>query len=289
MSDFIIMSDTTCDLPDNYLSQYNIPILPLRYTLGDTTYGSELNMEYSEFYKRMRNGELPTTSACNPDDAETCFRRYLDQGKDILHISFSSALSSSYNTCAIVARDLSSEYPNNKIIVIDSKCASMGEGLYVDKAVKLRNDGFSIEDTAAWLEEHKLNFCHQFTVDDLHNLYRGGRVSKATAIVGTLINVKPILHVDDEGRLIPLSNVRGRKRSLTTLVDNMEKSMSTYNGDKSTVFIGHGDCIEDAEFVANLVKERFGITDIMINFISPTIGTHSGPGTLALFFMGTTR
>lgn len=287
MNKYVITSDTTCDLPKSYTEEHGIDIIPLYYNMNDVVYGDEINLEPSDFYARMRSGELPTTMACNPDWVEKCFRKHLDNGEDILHLAFSSALSSSYNTCALVGRELSEEYPDRKIIVIDSKCASMGEGLFVYKAVCNRTNGMSIEDNAAWLEDNKLHICHQFTVDDLHHLHRGGRVSKATAVIGTLINVKPILHVDNEGALISLSNVRGRKKSLNTLLDNMEKSMNGYEND--VVFISHGDCIKDAEYVAEQVKKRFGIQEVMINYVCPTVGAHSGPGTLALFFMGETR
>lgn len=287
MNNYIITSDTTCDLPESYTKEHEIEIIPLYYNMDDVVYGDEVNLEPADFYNRMRNGKLPTTMACNPDKVENCFRKYLDKGLDILHIAFSSALSSSYNTCAVVGRELAEEYPGRTIIVIDSKCASMGEGLFIYKAVCNRNDGMSIEDNAKWLEENKLHVCHQFTVDDLHHLHRGGRVSKATAIIGTLINVKPVLHVDNEGALVSLNNVRGRKKALNTLVDNMEKTCGGYDND--VIFISHGDCIKDANYVAEQIKKRFGIDKIMINYVCPTVGAHSGPGTLSLFFMGETR
>jgi DegV family protein with EDD domain len=170
--------------------------------------------------------------------------------------------------------------------VVDSLCASLGEGLLVHKAVQLKEKGKSLDEIASWLEENKLNLCHIFTVDDLHHLHRGGRVSKTSAIIGTLINVKPVLHVDNEGHLIPLNNVRGRKKALISLV---EARLDGYRDQNDTVFISHGDCLEDAEFVASLVKERYGINDILINYVCPTIGAHSGPGTVALFFMGNKR
>lgn len=287
MNNYIITSDTTCDLPESYTKEHEIEIIPLYYNMDDVVYGDEVNLEPADFYNRMRNGKLPTTMACNPDKVENCFRKYLDKGLDILHIAFSSALSSSYNTCAVVGRELAEEYPGRTIIVIDSKCASMGEGLFIYKAVCNRNNGMSIEDNAKWLEENKLHVCHQFTVDDLHHLHRGGRVSKATAIIGTLINVKPVLHVDNEGALVSLNNVRGRKKALNTLVDNMEKTCGGYDND--VIFISHGDCIKDANYVAEQIKKRFGIDKIIINYVCPTVGAHSGPGTLALFFMGETR
>ncbi len=287
MSSYAITTDTTCDLPNEYLKQNNIDIITLYYSMDDVIYGDDKNIEPSEFYNMMRNGKMPTTMACNPENTEQCFRKYLEAGQDVLHIAFSSALSSSYNTAAIVGRELAEEYKDRTIIVIDSKAASMGEGLMVYKAVQNREQGMNIKDNAAWLEENKLHFCHQFTVDDLNHLHRGGRVSKATAIIGTMINVKPVLHVDDEGRLISLSNVRGRKKSLNTLVDNMEKTCTGFEND--IVFISHGDCLKDAEYVRDQIRERFGIQNFMINYVCPTVGAHSGPGTLALFFMGNKR
>jgi DegV family protein with EDD domain len=287
MNNYIITSDTTCDLPDSYVAEHGIDIIPLYYRMNDVIYGEENTMTPSDFYNEMRNGKMPTTMACNPETAEKHFRKYLEQGLDILHIAFSSELSSSYNTAAITARELASEYPDNKIIVIDSRAASMGEGLMVYKAICNRDNGMNIDDNAKWVEDNKLHFCHQFTVDDLHHLHRGGRVSKATAIIGTMINVKPVLHVDDEGRLIPLSNVRGRKKALNTLIDNMEETMKGYDND--IVFISHGDCLDDAIYVSDKIKERFGIDKFMINYVCPTVGAHSGPGTLALFFMGDKR
>lgn len=284
---FTIISDTTCDLPQDYISENQIDIIPLYYSMDNVIYGDENNMSPEEFYTRMRGGEMPTTIASNPETTKKHYRKHLENGKDILQISFSSALSSSYNTYCIVANELKEEFPERKIIVIDSLCASMGEGLFVYKAVNLRKQGKTIEETEKWLLENRLYFCHQFTVDSLFHLHRGGRVSKATAILGTMINVKPVLHVDNEGRLIPLKNVRGRKKSLNSLVDNMEELIGVFENDM--VMIGHGDCIDDAVYVKEQIKKRFGIKNFMINHICPTIGTHSGPDTLALFFMGEKR
>jgi DegV family protein with EDD domain len=289
MNKYIISTDTTSDLPEDYLQQHNISLLPLYYNFNGTVYGDKTFLTPKEFYDMMRKGAMPTTMAVNPELAKEVFTKLLDQGYDVLHIAFSSALSGSCSVAATVARELMDERPGSKIIVIDSLCASLGEGLLLHKAVGLMKDGKSIDETAEWLEQNKLNLCHMFTVDDLHHLHRGGRVSKATAIIGTLINVKPVLHVDNEGRLIPLLNVRGRKKALISLVDQMEASMKGYAGSNDIAFISHGDCIEDAEFVGDLVKERFGIKEVLIHYVSPTIGAHSGPGTVALFFMGNTR
>lgn len=289
MNNFIITTDTTCDLPQDYLQQHNIPLLPLYYSFNGTVYGEKIILEPKEFYDRMRKGEMPTTMAVNPGTAKEIFSDLLDKGYDILHIAFSSALSGSCSVAGTVARELCDERPEAKILVIDSLCASLGEGLLVHKAVKLKESGKSIDEIADWLEKNKLHLCHLFTVDDLHHLHRGGRVTKAAAIIGTLINVKPVLHVNNEGRLIPLNNVRGRKKALISLVDAMEEKLKDYNGLNEDIFISHGDCEEDARFVADQIRERFGINSILINFVSPTIGSHSGPGTIALFFMGKER
>jgi DegV family protein with EDD domain len=289
MNQYLITTDTTSDLPEDYLKQHNITMLPLYYNFEGTVYGDKVFLDPKEFYDKMRKGAMPTTMAVNPETARNVFVALLDQGYDILHIAFSSALSGSCSVAATVARELMEERPGTKIIVIDSLCASLGEGLLVHKAVKLKEAGKSIDETSEWLEQNKLNLCHMFTVDDLHHLHRGGRVSKATAIIGTLINVKPVLHVDNEGRLIPLNNVRGRKKALLSLVDQMEERLKDYDGQNDIVFISHGDSYEDAEYVGNLVKERFGIQEVLIHYVSPTIGAHSGPGTIALFFMGKSR
>ncbi len=289
MKQFIITTDTTCDLPQEYLDQHNISLLPLYYSINETVYGEENALDPKEFYKIMRNGAMPTTMAVNPDTARNVFTNLLQKGYDILHIAFSSPLSGSCSVAATTAIELCEENPDAKIIVIDSLCASMGEGLLVHKAVQLKESGKSIDKVAQWLESNKLNLCHLFTVDDLHHLHRGGRVSKASAIIGTLINVKPVLHVNNEGRLLPLNNVRGRKKALTTLVDLMEEKTKNYPIKNDIVFISHGDSLEDAQFVASTIKERLHIDQCLINMISPTIGSHAGPGTIALFFMGSER
>lgn len=289
MKKYIITTDTTCDLPQEFLVQNNMGLIPLYYSINNTIYGEDKFLDPKEFYNIMRGGAMPTTMAVNPDLARSIFNKYLKEGYDILHIAFSSALSGSCSVAATVARELSDEHPDSKLIVIDSLCASLGEGLLVYKAVKLKESGKTIDEVGSWLESNKLNLCHMFTVDDLFHLHRGGRVSKAAAIIGTLINVKPVLHVDNEGRLIPLNNVRGRKKALISLVDQMEVRLKNYDYNNDIFFISHGDCIEDAEYVADLIRERFGINDYLIHYVSPTIGAHSGPGTVALFFMGRER
>ena len=244
-------------------------------------------MPPAEFYERMKNGELPQSQANNPAVIEDKFRAILDKGLDIIHIAFSSALSGSYNNVCMVANELREEYTDAKITVIDSMNVSLGETIMLLHATELKEKGLSYEDIVSDLEEYKNHINVQFTVDDLFHLHRGGRVSKATAIIGTLINVKPVLHVDNEGHLTSVCNVRGRKKALLKLVELMGEQIDGYQND--IVFISHGDCLEDAEFVAAQVKERFGIQNFLIDYVSPTIGAHSGPGTVALFYLGNTR
>ncbi|HKL98608.1 MAG TPA: DegV family protein [Mobilitalea sp.] len=289
MKNYIITTDSTCDLPEDYISSHGLRVLPLYYNFNETVYGGSNDLKPKEFYDKMRGGAMPTTMAVNPDTANEIFSELLKEGYDILHIAFSSNLSGSCSVAATTARELCDEIPGAKITVVDSLCASLGEGLLVYKAVQLKESGKSIDEVTNWLEENKLNLCHIFTVDDLHHLHRGGRVSKATAIIGTLISVKPVLHVDDEGHLVPLLNVRGRKKALISLVDQMEKRIEGFRDKNDIVFVSHGDSLEDAEYVASTVKERFGIEASLINYVSPTIGAHSGPGTIALFFIGNPR
>ncbi len=290
MDSFLITTDTTADLPEDYLTKHNIDTLSLTYTLEGVTYDREHPLDVKEFYNTMRNGSLPTTSQVNPETAKTTLKDIAEKNQcDILHIAFSSGLSGSYGSVRIAVQELEEENFPFRILVVDSLCASLGEGLLVHKAVTMRDQGASLDETVKWLEENKLHIVHNFTVDDLNHLYRGGRVSKTAAFIGTIVNIKPILHVDNEGHLIPLSKVRGRKKSLISLVDSMEKQMGSYRDQNNIVFISHGDSVEDAKFVAKLVKERFGIESFLINYVGPTIGAHSGPGTIALFYMGEYR
>ncbi|SFQ35356.1 EDD domain protein, DegV family [Lachnospiraceae bacterium XBB1006] len=290
MNDYIILTDSTTDLPLTYFKEHNVHYVTLPYTIDGETYEGEHQLDGKTFYSRMRNGSLPTTSQVNPETALEAYRSIISTNNcDILCIAFSSGLSGTYNSFRIAAEEYTEEDPDHKIIVIDSLAASLGEGLMVHKAVCLKNKGYSLEENADWITKHRENFVHNFTVDDLFHLHRGGRVSKATAIVGTLANVKPILHVDSEGHLINVGKVRGRKKALTALVDAMEKQIGEYRDKNDIVFISHGDCEEDAKEVANMITNRFGIQNFLINPISPTIGAHAGPGTVALFYLGDYR
>ena len=288
MKPYIISTDCMADLPADFIEQHNLSIHPLYFQIGDQTYSAtEGTLSEEEFYDKMRNGEMPTTMASNPEFIEQSFSENLAKGYDILHISFSSGLSSSYNNTAVTAKSMMEEHPDSKIIVIDSLCASMGQGLLVYYACKKKEEGATIDELAQYIEELIPHICHQFTVDNLFHLHRGGRVSRATAIIGTIANIKPVLHVDNEGKLINIAKIRGRKRSLTTLVDNMEQAMQGY--DNPIVFISHGDCLEDALFVKEQIEERFGIHEFLINYVGSTIGAHTGPGVVALFFLGSER
>ena len=288
MRNFVISTDTTSDLPESFIKENGIDIHPLYYAFGSEIYGADHVLSQKDFYARMRNGEMPNTMATNPEVSKQFFEKRIQEGLDVLHIAFSSALSSSYNNSSLAAAEVMEENPDSKVIVLDSLSASMGEGLIVYKAIQLKKEGKSIDEVAEYLRTHMLNFCHQFTVDDLNHLHRGGRVSKATAILGTLASIKPMLHVSNEGELIAIGKVHGRKKSLVALVDKMDETLGSFRDKNDIVFLSHGDCLEDAELVASLVKERFGL-DVWINQVCPTIGAHSGPGTVALFYMGDER
>ena len=273
----------------DYYEKQGVGVASLTYTLDGTTYDMYTTIPSHDFYDAMRGGSMPTTSQVNPSDMRTLFEPYLKEGKDILHIAFSSGLSGSYNSSRIAAEELAEEYPDAKIVTIDSLSASLGQGLLVHKAVQMKADGKSFDEIAKWVEDHKLNLCHMFTVGDLNHLYRGGRISKLTAVFGTMVNIKPVLHVDQEGKLVNIDKVRGRKKSLSGLVDKMEEKIGSYRHKNDVIFISHGDCLEDAKYVAKQVEERFGYTEFMYNNVGATIGAHAGPGTVALFFLGDER
>jgi len=285
--EYIISTDTTSDLPKAYVEENNLHLLSFNYIIDEVTYDLENDLPYKEFYDKMRDGAKPMTSQVNPEYAKNFFQELISKyDTDILHIGFSSGLSGSYNNTRAAALEVMEENPGRKIMVVDSLAASLGQGLLVHKAIKLKNKGQSMDEVCSWLEENKLKICHYFTVDDLVYLLRGGRVSKTSAFAAGVLNIKPILHIDNEGHLVALSKVRGRKKSLKELVDNMEKRLLPGESD---VFISHSDCIEDANSLANSIKERFGIDALIINHIGPTIGAHTGPGTVTLFFMGKER
>ncbi|MCI8442413.1 MAG: DegV family protein [Provencibacterium sp.] len=284
---YVITSDNTTDLPQEFIQKNNLPLAFLSYSIDDQEYTQEDGLEIGEFYRLMREGKMTKTGMVNPEGARALFEPILKQGMDILHLAFSSGLSGTFASCRAAAQELLAEYPERRIEVVDTLAASLGEGLIVYKALKLKSEGKSLEEVLQWVEENRLHLCHYFTVDDLHFLHRGGRVSKAAAVMGTMLGIKPVLHVDDEGHLIPITKVRGRKQSLIKLVDYMQELSKGYEND--IIFISHGDCMEDAQYVADEVRSRLGIQNFIINHVGPTIGAHSGPGTLALFFFGEHR
>ena len=290
MRDFVIMTDSCCDLSDRAARELGLEVLPLVFHLKGTDYANYLDgreISFPDFYAQVRSGENVTTAAVNVGQFEAAMRPILESGRDVLSISFSSALSTTYQSSVIAAEGLRSEFPDAKILTVDSLCASLGQGLLVWLCAKEKQAGRSIDEVCAYAEETKGRVCHWFTVDDLNHLKRGGRVSAAAALFGTMLSVKPVLHVDDEGRLIPMSKVRGRKSSLLALVDAMEKTAVDPAG--QTVFISHGDCEEDARFVGDEIRRRLGVPEVRINYIGPVVGSHAGPGTVALFFLGNKR
>jgi DegV family protein with EDD domain len=287
MSNYQIITDSCCDLPQEVLQEKGLLAVSLNMLFRGQTIADSVSEDTKAFYEAMRQGESATTSAANPDAWANAMEPVLAQGKDVLVIAFSSGLSTTYQSAVIAADELREKYPDRKIAVVDSLCASLGQGLLCWHAARKRDEGLSLEALTAWLEEHKLNLCHWFTVDDLAYLKRGGRISAATALVGTLLNIKPVLHVDDEGHLVSVSKSRGRKASLQAMVDQMEKS--ALPGENDYIMICHGDCYEDAQLLANMCKEKLGVKEVFIGYTGAVIGSHSGPGTLALFFLGSKR
>lgn len=287
---FEIVTDSTANLPEDIIEQYNLSILSLSFIVEGTEYKGYVKgetVDLNQFYQMMREKKEITTSLANTQAAYDMMKPILEAGKDVLYLAFSSGLSSTYQAVNAAVEELKEEFPNRKIFCVDSLSAALGEGLFVKYVIDKREEGASIEDAYQWAMDNRLKIVHAFTVDDLFFLKRGGRISAATAVIGTALNVKPVLHVDNEGHLISLNNVRGRKKSLDALVKMMEEKVENPEG--QVVYISHGDCIKDAEYVANKVKERFPVKEVMIRTLDPVIGAHSGPGTVALFFYGKER
>jgi DegV family protein with EDD domain len=289
MRNFVITADSNCDLLPEYIKEKKIGIIPHYYDIDGVTYGDEINLTTKEFYDKMREGKMPTTMASNPAVIRETFQKYIEQELDVLHISFSSTLSGGHSNVVVGAAEICEENPGSRIAVLDSLNVSLGEGMVIMKAVMMKEAGKSMDEIIKWIETNKLNFCVQFTVDDLFHLQRGGRVSKLTAIVGSMINVKPILIVNNEGALVSAGTVRGRKKSLATIVENMEKSMGRYKENDEVICVVHGDALEEAEYVVGLIKEKFPNKPVIVNSISPSIGAHSGPGAIGITYMGESR
>ena len=288
MSEYIIMTDSTVDLPKEYLiEELQVPYIPLSYIMDGVTYEDMSGLSGKEFFDKIRAGSLPTTSQVNPEQAKKALEPYVKEEKDILFIGFSSALSGTFNSIRMAAEELMEEYPERKIITVDSLCACLGEGLLVYKAVQLKRAGKSLEEVAKWTKENKLHICHNVAIDDLNHLHRGGRVSKTAAIMGTMIQIKPIIHMNDNGELQVIGKQRGRKKALQHIVNMAVEQSKGWEND--IIMITHGDCEEDAQYVAKLVREKMGIENILINCIGSVIGSHTGPGVVAVFCMGEKR
>ena len=283
---FKIITDSCCDLTAQMIAELQLGVVPMTVEMDGRAYAAG-EMTPVELYDHLRNGKLPKTAAVNPEGWADVIRPALQAGQDVLVLSFSSGLSATYQSAVIAADELREEFPDRKLIVIDTLCAAVGQGLLVHTAAGLRSQGKTIDEVAAWLEAHKRNLCHWVTVEDLMHLKRGGRVSAATAVVGTMLNIKPIIRVDDNGKLESCGKCRGRKAALNYLLDRMAE---TYDPELcDTVFVGHGDCAADAEYLAKGVRERFGVKEVLINYIGAVIGAHTGPGVATVFFFGKHR
>ena len=287
MRDYVITVNSTVDLPKEWLEERHVPVVPLKYTIDGETYTDMEGLSAKEFFAKLREGKMSVTSQVNPEEAAELLEPYVKDGKDVLHLGFSSGLSGTLNSMRIAGQMLEEKYPEAKVIVIDTLCACLGEGLLLYKALQQKAMGKTIDETAQWVEENKLHICHNVTVDDLNHLHRGGRVSKTTAVLGTLVQIKPIIHMDDNGKLQVIGKERGRKKSLNKIVDMAVEQSKGWDND--IIMITHGDCIEDAEYVAKLIREKMGIDNILINNIGTVIGSHTGPGVVAVFCMGDKR
>ena len=288
MSDYMIFTDSSCDISAELLAQWEVPFVSLSVKFDkDAESFANYDMPFDQFYDRMRKGSVASTSAANMELFKEAFEPCLKQGKDLLYIGFSSGLSTTVNSSAMAAQELREAYPERKIVVVDTLAASAGFGLLVYLAVQEKRKGATLEQTARFVEEQQPHLCHWFTVDDLVYLKRGGRVSAAACFVGGLLDIKPVLHMDDSGHLINMFKVRGRRASIKALADKYGE-LALAPG-KDTVFISHGDCLDDAKLLESMLKERFDASVELITYVGPVIGSHSGPGTLALFFLGRER
>lgn len=285
--DFQIITDSCCDFPTPMYGQLGLTFVPLTVEFRGNTFDDKNDNTLKDMYQGLRAGEVAKTSAVNPSRWSQAMEKALAAGKDVLVLAFSSGLSTTYQSAVIAAEELKDEYPDRKIQVIDTLCASMGQGLLVWYACKKRDEGLSLDEVAQWVLDNRLHLCHWFTVDDLMYLKRGGRISAATALVGTMLQIKPLLHVDDEGHLINMTKTRGRKAAIDAMVKKAQELGAGY--DNSTMFISHGDCLSDAEYLSRQLKEKCGVKDVVISYVGAVIGSHSGPGTLALFFLGSHR
>lgn len=287
MNNYQIITDSGCDLPIEMRQQLDVKMVSLTLLFRGQELQDSVGDDIQQLYQALRDGEVASTSAVNPDGWSAVMEPVLQEGKDVLVLAFSSGLSTTYQSAVIASQELAEKYPQRRIRVVDTRSASLGEGLLVWYACRKRDEGMELDALADWAEEAKGHLCHWFTVDDLMYLKRGGRISAATALVGTMLGIKPVLHMDDEGHLINISKVRGRKASIEALAEKM--GQLGLPGKNRTVFICHGDCLEDAKRLEAIVKEKYGVEEVFIGYTGAVIGSHSGPGTLALFFLGEKR
>ena len=287
MPNYQIITDSGCDLPISLQEALDVKCISLSLLFREQTLPDSVNDDIVEMYQALRQGEVAKTAAVNPDGWASIMEPALQEGKDVLALAFSSGLSTTYQSAVIAAGELMEQYPNRKIRVVDTLCASLGQGLFVHTACRKRDAGMSLDELADWAESSKQNLCHWFTVDDLMFLKRGGRVSAATALVGTMLQIKPVLHVDHEGHLVNVSKSRGRKASIDALAKKLEETVLP--DQKDVAWICHGDCLEDAKYLEKILKERCGVKEVYIGYTGAVIGSHAGPGVLALFYWGSHR
>lgn len=287
---FEIVTDSSANLSETVIEQYGLHILSLVFRVKEKEYYGYVKGEttdLAQFYKMMREKEHITTSLINIEYCTELLRGLLEKGQDILYIGFSSGLSGSYQVVEMVTEQLKEEYPERKILTVDTLAAALGEGLLVYYACQMKQEGKTIEEIQQWVLENRLHLCHWFTVDDLFFLHRGGRVSQTAAIVGSVLNIKPVMHVNDEGKLILIEKARGRRKSLDALVQHMMETVT--NPTEQVIGISHGDCEEDARYVVEKVRSKWQVKEVLVHILDPVIGAHSGPGTVALFFIGSKR
>ena len=289
MRDYVIVTDSCCDFDRELIQSLDLTVIPLSVQLGADRFRNtpEEAPESHVFYTRLKQGEPAQTLAPNVEEFKQVFLPFLQQGKDVLYLGFSSALSGTYHNAAIAAQELAEEIDQAKVTAVDTLCASMGQGLLVDLAVQEKRKGKSLEEVRDFVLATMPRLCHWFTVGDLSQLRRGGRLSAGKAIVGNLLNIKPVLHVDDEGRLVPMESAKGRKKSVEALLKHMEETV--IDPETQRIYISHGDCLADAQALAAMIQERLHVVSVTIGDVGPVIGAHSGVGTLALFFLGTKR
>lgn len=290
MAEYVIITDATCDLPLNIIKEFDLEVIPMLYQIEGQEFQIDIknpNYNPSEFYAKLRQGQMATTSQINANQYEEFIEKFLSKGLDVLVINFSSALTGGFNSLNIAKQTLDEKYPKRNLVIFDSKSASMGEGLLVYLALLEQKNGKTIFELEQWLKDNYLHLCHWFIVDDLDFLRRGGRLSGSTAFIGRLLKIKPILHVDNEGRLVPVKKAIGKHKALDELFHRLLETGTKPN--EQTIFISHGDALDDANYLKTLILTKFPQTNIVIGDIGAIIGTHSGPGTVALFFMGTNR